>query len=98
MKLKKAGMEQEVIGARLEKQGIPNELIREVLRNTFIQTNRALIKKEKEAFNMWLVIAGISVALSILSIFVFPGVIFIPISLITVGLALGIKGFLKRNG
>ena len=98
MKLQKSGMEQEVIFARLEKEGIPNELAKEVLRNINLQANKTFKKKEKETLNIWFVISGISVAISILSFFVFPGIVFIPTGLIVVGLALGIQGFLKRNG
>jgi len=64
MKLKKAGLDNEVIYARLEKQGIPDELIKNVLQNMSIQRKREVIEEQTPFYYSGLLKAGLGVLLA----------------------------------
>ena len=98
MKLKSEGLEDEVILARLEKQGIPDELSIKVLTNMGLQAQTVREGEERESINILLVISGVVLVLCLLSIFVVPGVVLVPSGLGLIGLLVGILGLLKRSG
>jgi hypothetical protein len=85
-KLKKAGYDNEVIFARLEKQGIPEELIGQVLKNLDIQGKADAIKEQKPFYNIAILRIGIGVFLAIISAILIPGQIYLPIGLIGGGI------------
>ena len=85
-RLKNAGHDNEVIYARLEKQGVPPELIKQVLVNLTVQKVHDVNEARKPFFNLALVKIGIGIALAIISMLVFPGQIILPIGLITGGI------------
>jgi hypothetical protein len=84
-KLKKAGYDNEVIFARLEKQGIPEEMIKQVLTNLEIQRKTDQIKEQKPFYNIAILRIGIGVFLAIVSAILIPGQIYLPIGLIIGG-------------
>ena len=86
MRLKKAGHDNEVIYARLEKQGIPDELITEVLKNLAVQQKIDVIKEQTPFYNIALTRIGIGVFFAIISYFLIPGKVYIPIGLIFSGI------------
>ena len=98
MKLKKAGYDNEVIYARLEKQGIPDDLIKQVLKNLSIQQKADIIKDEKPFFTIAIMKIGIGVFLAIISAVVFPGHIYLPIGLIISGIVYALISNSKMNG
>lgn len=59
MKLKKAGLDKEVIYAWLEKQGIPDDLIKTVLQNMSIQQKRDVIVEQTPFYYSGLPKAGL---------------------------------------
>jgi VIT1/CCC1 family predicted Fe2+/Mn2+ transporter len=86
MKLMKAGYDQETIRARLDKLGIPEALIRQVLTNLFIQQKANRVAEQKPFFNIALLRVGIGVFLAIVSYLLVPGEFFLPIGLIVGGI------------
>ncbi len=84
-RLKNAGYEDEVIAARLEKMGIPEELIKQVLFNLGIQH---VIDKHNAAkpfyISAWVKI-GLGVLAAVVSSYLIPGQIIVPIGLIVTG-------------
>ncbi len=83
--MKNAGYEDEVIAARLEKMGIPEELIKQVLFNLAIQHT---IDKHQAAkpfyISAWVKI-GLGVMAAVISSYFIPGQIILPIGLIVTG-------------
>jgi len=90
IKLKKAGLDNEVIYARLEKQGIPDELIKNVLQNMNIQKKIDVIEEQKPFYYSGLLKAGLGFLLAAIVYFIYPGVVIIPIGLIISGIAYAI--------
>ena len=86
MRLKKAGMDDEVIYARLEKQGIPDELIKNVIQNLNVQRKVEEVKEQEPLYYSGLLKVGLGVFLAIISAFIFPGKIILPIGFIVSGI------------
>src|SRR5436190_1643560 len=86
MKLKKAGMDNEVIYARLEKQGIPNDLISDVIKNLNVQQKAEKVESQQPLYYSGLLKIGLGILLAIISAFVFPGKIILPIGFIVSGI------------
>ena len=89
-KLKREGYDNEVICARLDKQGIPEELIKQVLTNLSIQQIVEVNKEQQPFYNLALLKIGIGVFLAIASAILIPGRVYIPIGLIVGGIAAAI--------
>jgi len=51
-KLKNAGYDSEVILARLDKQGIPKDLAKQVVMNLYIQQQKEVVKAQSTFFNI----------------------------------------------
>lgn len=85
-KLKRAGYDDEVIFARLEKHGIPEDLARQVIKNLSVQQKRVVYEKHKPKYNIAVIRIGIGVFLAIASAILFPGRIYLPIGLIGGGI------------
>jgi hypothetical protein len=64
MKLKKAGFDNQVIRARLEKQGIPNELVRQVIINLNIQKVKEIENEQKPLYYSGLLKIALGVLLA----------------------------------
>ncbi|SEO70815.1 hypothetical protein SAMN05192574_11163 [Mucilaginibacter gossypiicola] len=92
-RLKNEGLDNEVIYARLEKQGIPPELIKQVLTNLTAQKIIDVNSAQKPFFNLALLKIGIGVLLAIVSMVVLPGQVILPIGLIAGGI---ITAVIKR--
>lgn len=86
MRLKKSGMDDEVIRARLEKEGIPDDLIKRVLLNLNAQQKVERVKEYQPHYYSGLLKVGIGVALAIISAIVLPGQIILPIGFIASGI------------
>ena len=85
-KLKKAGYDNEVILARLDKQGIPEDLAKQVIKNLSIQQHVDVVKEQTPVYNIALIKVGIGVALAIVSFIALPGQVILPIGLIAGGI------------
>jgi len=85
-RLKKAGYDNEIIFARLEKQGIPEDLIGQVLKNLDVQEKTDTIIEQKPFYNIAILRIGIGVFLAIISAILIPGQIYLPIGLIVGGI------------
>ena len=85
-RLKNAGHDNEVIYARLEKQGVPPELIKQVLVNLTVQKIQYVNEAQKTFFNLALVKIGIGVALAVVCMIVAPGQVILAIGLIVGGI------------
>jgi hypothetical protein len=94
MKLKKAGLDNEVIYARLQKQDIPDELIKNVLQNMSIQRKREVIEEQTPFYYSGLLKAGLGVLLAIIVYIIYPGAVIVPVGLIFTGIAYAI---ISRN-
>lgn len=95
LKLSKSGADREIIYARLEKQGIPEEIIQQVIKNLFIQQKKDKVERLTPFYNVAIFRIGIGVAAAILFYLVSPNQLIIPIGLIGGGI---ISAFLiKKN-
>lgn len=90
MKHKKAGLDNEVIYARLEKQGIPGDLIKSVLQNMSIQKKLDVVEEQTPFYYAGLLKAGFGFILAIIVYAIYPGVVIVPIGLIVTGIAYAI--------
>jgi hypothetical protein len=87
-KLKKSGYDDEVIFARLEKQGIPEDLARQVIMNLSIQQRVEMVKEQTPFYNIALIKVGVGMVLAIVSYIIAPGIIILPLGFIATGIAL----------
>ena len=98
LRLKNSGLDEETIYARLEKQRIPEELARQVARDTQIQRNRDIkrdiIEDAKPRFNFALIRIGIGVILALVSYLIFPDNVIIPTGTIAGGI---LSAFLAKK-
>lgn len=85
-RLKREGHDDEVISARLEKMGIPEDLIEQVIFNLSVQRVIDNDKTAKPFYNVALIKVAIGVLLAIISAIVIPGQIILPIGLIVSGI------------
>lgn len=85
-KLKKAGCDNEVIRGRLDKMGIPEDLIKQVITNLSIQERADNQNKNAPFYNIALMRIGIGVALAVIFGAIFPDVTMLPIGLIGGGI------------
>ncbi len=90
LKLKNSGLEEEIIYARLEKQGIPEELAMQVARDVMIERQKSEAEDEKSHYDMTWIKIGLGLLLALISAIVLPGMIVIPIGLIIGGLVYAI--------
>lgn len=86
LRLKNSGLDGEAIYARLEKQGIPEEMAREVVRDTLFERKQQVIKDTEPVYNFALIRIGIGVILALLSYLILPGNFILPIGLIAGGI------------
>jgi hypothetical protein len=94
MKLMKAGYDPEVIRARLDKEGIPDDMIKQVLINLFTQQKAEVETFHWPFYNIALLRIGIGVFLAIVSYLLLPGIVILPIGLIGGGI---LAAFISRN-
>jgi hypothetical protein len=85
-RLKNAGYDNEVIYARLEKMGASEELAKRVIFNLSVQKVIDTDKQEQPFYYLAIFKIGIGIFLAILSAFIFPGQIYLPIGLIFSGI------------
>ena len=85
-RLKKAGYDDEVISARLEKMGISQDLIKTVILNLSLQRVIDNDKTARPLYNVALIKVAAGVLLAIISAIVIPGQIILPIGLIVSGI------------
>jgi hypothetical protein len=97
-KLQKAGYDAEVILARLDKMGIPERLAHQVVRNLYIQETVDDRNRQATSLNIKLNTAliriGAGLALGVIFYLIFPGIIIIPIGLISGGI---ISAFMAKS-
>jgi hypothetical protein len=86
LRLKNSGLDAETIYARLEKQGIPEELARQVAKDALIDRKREVIKDTEPLYNFALIRIGIGVAIALISYIVFPDIYILPIGIIAAGI------------
>ncbi|AEV31892.1 hypothetical protein Oweho_0881 [Owenweeksia hongkongensis DSM 17368] len=91
LKLKNSGLDEEVIYARLEKQGISEEVAKEVAANISIQRKEDLVKEEQPFYYSALVKVGAGILIAIVSLIVAPDQIIIPVGFILGGIILAIS-------
>lgn len=94
MKLMRAGMDREVIYARLEKQGIPEEIINHAIQNLFIQKKVEQVKELTPFYNVALFRIAIGLVLALIWYMFNPYEYIIPIGLIGGGI---ISAIMLRN-
>jgi hypothetical protein len=94
IKLMKSGLDKEVIYARLEKQGIKEDIIQDVIKNLFIQKKVDQVKNLTPFYNIALVRIGAGVGFAILFYAIDPSQVIVPIGLIGGGI---ISAFLIKK-
>jgi hypothetical protein len=94
MRLKNSGLDAETIYARLEKQGIPEELARQVAKDTVMERRREVAKEAEPTYNFALIRIGIGIALAVISYLILPGNVVLPIGIIAGGV---ISAFLAKK-
>jgi VIT1/CCC1 family predicted Fe2+/Mn2+ transporter len=90
-KLKSAGYDFDIILARLDKMGIPEDLAEQVVKNIAIQHIQDSRSEMTPFYNIALFKVGIGVVLAIVSYIIAPGILILPIGFIATGIALAWK-------
>lgn len=94
LKLKNSGLSEEIIYARLEKQGFSEELSRQVARDVFIEMEK---EEMKEKVNYGLVILALGILGSVASFFIFDDRIYIFPGLIAIGIGAALLWVAKKK-
>jgi hypothetical protein len=97
LKLKNSGLDAEVIYARIEKQGIPEEMAMEVVKDILIERKRDIVQQTQPVYHFSLLRVGVGVAAALISALAFPGLVFIPVGLILGGLIFALLAKKKMN-
>jgi hypothetical protein len=84
LRLKNSGHDGETIYARLEKQGIPDDMAKEVVRDILIERKRDVIKETEPVYNFALIRIGIGLAIALVS-YVLTGNLILPFAIIAGG-------------
>jgi hypothetical protein len=86
-RLMNSGLDAETVYARLEKQGIPEELARQVAFDTRVERKRQVIKETEPVYNFALIRIGIGVVVAVAWYLVFPNSVIVPTGIIAGGVA-----------
>lgn len=86
LRLKNSGLDAETIYARLEKQGIPEEMAKQIAYNSQVERKREEVKEAEEKFNYSLLKVGIGVVAALISYLIFPDFYILPVGLIVGGI------------
>lgn len=97
MRPKSSGQDAETIYAKLEKQGITQELAKEVVRDLMKEEKREVIEKTKADLNFALIKIGIGLIGALISILVFPGNHILPVGIIGTGILAALLAKKKIN-
>lgn len=84
-RLKNSGLDDEAVYARLEKQGIPEEIAQQVMKDTLIERKREVIKEAEPIYNFALFRIGVGIVVALLSYLIFPNNVILPIGIIAGG-------------
>ena len=90
MKLRRQGLDNEIVYARMEKQGYPEALIVRVLKNITAERRKRHIEKSKINYNIAAIKVSAGIVLVVVSSFLFPGIVIVPIGFILGGILLAI--------
>ena len=85
LKFKKSGLEEEVVYAKLEKQGIPIDLAKEVAMNVVIERNKYNKEDLSDYKKIGIVMIVIRILVSIIA-YIITGRIFVVVELLVVGI------------
>ena len=96
-RLKSSGLETDVIYARLDKLGIPNNIAKVAVENVLQEFKHIDKKEAKWDFTSASMSIGIGVIAAIISTFVVPGSVFIPFGLIGTGVIHALIAYKKNN-
>ena len=97
LRLKNSGLDSEAIYARLEKQGIPEEMAKDVVHDILIERKRDVVKEATPIYNFALVRIGIGVAVALISYLATDNVL-LPIGIILAGVVTAILMRRKMEG
>lgn len=86
LRLKNSGLDAETIYARLEKQGIPEEMAKQVVRDILYESRRQIVKETEPVYNFALIRIGIGVILALVSYLILPGNFILPIGIVAGGI------------
>jgi Flp pilus assembly protein TadB len=97
LKLKNSGLDGETIYARLEKQGIPEDLAKEVASNVIIERKKQTAGEQKPFFHVALLRIGVGLLLALVFAILFPDYLVIPYGFIigSIVLAIAAKARMK---
>jgi hypothetical protein len=84
LRLKNSGLDGETIYARLEKQGIPEDMAKEVVQDILIERKRDVIKQTEPVYNFALIRIGIGLVIALVSYLLTDNVV-LPIAIIAGG-------------
>lgn len=84
MRLKNSRLDGETIYARLEKQGIPEEMAMEVVRDILIERKKEVVKQTEPVYNFALIRIGIGLAIGLVT-YLLTGNMILPIAIIAGG-------------
>ncbi|MEQ6169107.1 hypothetical protein AAOE16_18050 [Ekhidna sp. MALMAid0563] len=97
MKLRRSGLDNETIFARLEKQGIPEQLIMIVLGNMNVEQKKKVAKEINFNYKVAAFKVGAGIVAAIISGVLMPGNTIIPTGLILGGIILAIATNKQEN-
>jgi hypothetical protein len=97
LRLRSSGLDSEAIYARLEKEGIPEEMAKDVVRDIMIERKREVVKEATPIYNFALVRIGIGVAVALISYLATDNVL-LPIGIILAGVVTALLMKRKMEG
>ncbi len=97
LRLKNSGLDAETIYARLERQGFPEALAHEVVKDILLERKRDVAEQTTPFYNIALIRAGIGVAAGFVTYAIFPEYPVVPIGMIAGGLYAAFKAKRKME-
>jgi hypothetical protein len=89
LRLKNSGLDGDTIYALLEKQGIPEDMAREVARDVLVERKRDTVKQNKPIYNSALISIGIGI-LAALIYYLVTGYVVFPTAIVAVGIVIAL--------
>ena len=97
LRLKSSGLDGEAIYARLEKQGIPEEMAKDVVKDILIERKRDVVKEAKPIYDFALVRIAVGMAVALVSYLATDNIL-LPIGVILVGVVTALLMKRKMEG
>jgi hypothetical protein len=98
LRLKNSRLDADTILARLDKEGIPEEMAHEVVRDIFIELQRKIVEQTTPVYNFALIRIGIGLVVALVSYLILPDNYIVPSAIIIGGIVSALLAKKRMEG